>query len=187
MRTRIAPLVRGQDVRLLAASAATGVVVAMIVALFDALTVEVVYEWLLDQELSIQAAAPFLGAVGAVLILRSVGFNASASTSDEYVRAFHERNPSIPLREVPGKLAAGITTIGLGGAVDCRDGQRRHVFSRQLLGRRLVRRRKPLAVAAPWRKELNHRVVCSIGQVRLVAEQLHGRAGLVQPSDEDRR
>ena len=103
--------------RLLAASAATGVVVAMIVALFDALTVEVVYEWLLDQELSIQAAAPFLGAVGAVLILRSVGFNASASTSDEYVRAFHERNPSIPLREVPGKLAAGITTIGLGGAV----------------------------------------------------------------------
>ena len=38
-------------------------------------------------------------------------------TSDEYVRAFHERNPSIPLREVPGKLAAGITTIGLGGAV----------------------------------------------------------------------
>ena len=59
MRTRIAPLVRGQDVRLLAASAATGVVVAMIVALFDALTVEVVYEWLLDQELSIQAAAPF--------------------------------------------------------------------------------------------------------------------------------
>ena len=59
MRTRIAPLVRGQDVRLLAASAGTGVVVAMIVALFDALTVEVVYEWLLDQELSIQAAARF--------------------------------------------------------------------------------------------------------------------------------
>ena len=103
--------------RLLAASAATGVGVAMVVALFEALTVEVVYEWLLDQELSIQAAAPFLGDVGAVLILRSVGFNASASTSDEYVRAFHERNPSIPLREVPGKLAAGITTIGLGGAV----------------------------------------------------------------------
>ncbi len=99
--------------RLLAASAATGVVVAMIVALFDALTVEVVYEWLLDQELSIQAAAPFLGAVGAVLILRYGAFNASASTSDEYVRAFHERNPSIPLREVPGKLAAGITTMGL--------------------------------------------------------------------------
>ena len=76
----------------------------MIVALFDALTVEVVYEWLLDQELSIQAAAPFLGAVGAVLILRSVGFNASASTSDEYVRAFHERNPSIPLRRCPASL-----------------------------------------------------------------------------------
>ena len=117
MRTRITPLVRGQDVRLLAASAATGVIVAMIVALFDALTVEVAYAWLLDQDLSMQAAAPFLGAVGAVLLLRYGGFNASASTSDEYVRAFHERSPSIPLREVPGKLAAGITTIGLGGAV----------------------------------------------------------------------
>ena len=58
-----------------------------------------------------------VGAVGAVLILRYGGFNASASTSDEYVRAFHERNPSMPLHEVPGKLAAGITTLGLGGAV----------------------------------------------------------------------
>ncbi|NDH89183.1 MAG: hypothetical protein EBY61_11355, partial [Actinobacteria bacterium] len=61
--------------RLLAASAAIGVVVAMIVALFDALTVEVVYDWLLHQQRSIQAAAPFVGAVGAVLILRYGGFN----------------------------------------------------------------------------------------------------------------
>ena len=128
--------------RLLAASAATGVVVAMIVALFDALTVEVVYEWLLDQELSIQAAAPFLGAVGAVLILRSVG-SMPASTSDEYVRAFHERNPSIPLREVPGKLAAGITTIGLGGAVGLEGPSiyagRRWSLDEQSLGRWLQR------------------------------------------------
>ncbi|MEM8705255.1 MAG: chloride channel protein [Actinomycetota bacterium] len=117
MRTRIAPLVRGQDVRLLAASVATGVVVAMVVALFDALTVEVVYEWLLHQELTVQAVAPIIGTIAAVLILRYLAFNASASTSDEYVRAFHERNPSIPLREVPGKLAAGMATIGMGGAV----------------------------------------------------------------------
>lgn len=113
----MAPLVRGQDVRLLAASVATGVVVAVVVALFDALAVEVVYEWLLHQALSVQAIAPVVGTLLAVLILRYAAFGASASTSDEYVRAFHERSPSIPLREVPGKLAAGIATIGLGGAV----------------------------------------------------------------------
>ena len=56
---------------------------------------------------------PFVGAVLATLILRHLAFGASASTSDEYMRAFHERQPSIPLREVPGKLLAGISTIGL--------------------------------------------------------------------------
>ena len=42
MRSRIKPLVRGTDLRVLAASVLTGVVVALVVALFDALTVEVV-------------------------------------------------------------------------------------------------------------------------------------------------
>eukprot|EP00964_Phaeocystis_antarctica_P151680 scaffold119345_cov72-Phaeocystis_antarctica.AAC.5 len=74
-----------------------------------------------------------------------------------------------------------------GGAVDCRDGQRRHVLRRQLLSRILVSRRKPLAVATPRRKELDHRVVRSVSQIRLVAKQLDGRAVLVQPSGEDRR
>ena len=117
MTRRITPLVRGTDLRILAASVLTGIVVALVVALFDAISVEVVGHWLAEQELSVQAAAPFVGAVLATLILRHLAFGASASTSDEYVRAFHERQPSIPLREVPGKLLAGISTIGLGGAV----------------------------------------------------------------------
>lgn len=117
MRSRIEPLVRGTDLRVLAASVLTGVVVALVVALFDALTVEVVAHWLAEQALGLQAVAPFVGAVLATVILRHLAFGASASTSDEYVRAFHERNPSIPVREVPGKLLAGISTIGLGGAV----------------------------------------------------------------------
>ena len=79
----------------------------MIVALFDALTVEVVYEWLLDQELSIQAAAPFLGAVGPS-DPSSVGFNANVDL--RRVRSGVPRAQSVDsLREVPGKLAAGIT------------------------------------------------------------------------------
>ncbi|MEM9202575.1 MAG: chloride channel protein [Actinomycetota bacterium] len=117
MTARMEPLVRGTDVRMLAASALTGVVVALVVAIFDAVTVEVVAHWLAHQALGIQAVAPFVGAVIATLILRHLAFGASASTSDEYVRAYHDRQPSIPLREVPGKLLAGISTIGLGGAV----------------------------------------------------------------------
>ena len=117
MRARIEPLVRGTDVRVLAASVLTGVVVALVVAVFDAMTVEVVAHWLTEQDLGVQAVAPFIGALLATLILRHLAFGASASTSDEYVRAFHQRHPSIPLREAPGKLLAGVSTIGLGGAV----------------------------------------------------------------------
>jgi len=113
----ITPLVRGNDIRILAASVLTGVVVAVVVAVFDAVAVEVVYHWVRDQDLAWQAAGPLVGAVLAVGILRWLAFGASASTSDEFVRAFHDRNPSIPLREVPGKLLAGIATIGMGGAV----------------------------------------------------------------------
>ena len=96
MKRTITPLVRGTDVRILAASVLTGVLVAIIVAIFDAVTVEVVYHWLLEQELATQAAAPLAGAVLAFMILRWLAFGASGSTSDEYVRAFHDRNPSIP-------------------------------------------------------------------------------------------
>ncbi|MGB1653751.1 MAG: chloride channel protein [Acidimicrobiales bacterium] len=117
MKGTITPLVRGTDVRILAASVLTGVLVAVVVAIFDALTVEVVYHWLLQQDLAAQAAAPVVGAVLAFMILRWLAFGAAGSTSDEYVRAFHDRHPSIPLREVPGKLMAGVATIGLGGAV----------------------------------------------------------------------
>ncbi len=117
MKSRIAPFVKGHDVRILVASATTGVVVAMVVALFDAIAVEVVYDWLLSQRLTLQVVAPAVGSVMAILILRHLAFRSTSSTSDEYLRAFHDRNPSLPIREVPGKLLAGVATIGLGGAV----------------------------------------------------------------------
>ncbi len=117
MKSRIAPFVKGHDVRILVASATTGVVVAMVVALFDAIAVEVVYDWLLCQRLTLQVVAPAVGSVMAILILRHLAFRSTSSTSDEYLRAFHDRNPSLPIREVPGKLLAGVATIGLGGAV----------------------------------------------------------------------
>ncbi len=103
--------------RLLAASAATGVIVALLVAAFETVAVNVVLERVLDQHLAVLALAPVLGIAASKLVLRTVGGGTSGSTSDEYIRAFHERQPRIPIRYLPAKLLAGIATIGSGGAV----------------------------------------------------------------------
>ena len=98
-------------------SIATGAAVGLLVAVFEQLTVEVLLERLLEGPLWWQAAAPAVGLFAAVAILRYLGGGASPSTSDEYVRAFHERNPRLPLSQLPAKLLAGVATIGLGGSV----------------------------------------------------------------------
>jgi len=107
----------GNDLRLLAASVATGVIVAVVVAMFEALTQPVLFEWLLEQSLLVLMVAPVVGIAAAHLILRFVGRGTSASTSDEYIRVFHDRQPRLPILELPGKLLAGVATIGMGGAV----------------------------------------------------------------------
>ncbi len=117
MKPVLTSFVRGHDLRILAASVATGVLVAVVVAVFEAITVEVAFEWLHDQKLGLQMIAPVAGVVAAILILRTIGRGTSSSTSDEYVKAFHERHPRIPLAHLPGKLMAGMATIGMGGAV----------------------------------------------------------------------
>lgn len=110
-------LVRGLDIRILAASVATGVAVALIVAFFEALTVELLFEWLTGQQIGVQMAAPAAGVLIAIVVLRHLGRGADSATSDEYVRAFHERHPRIPPAQLPAKMLAGMATIGMGGAV----------------------------------------------------------------------
>ena len=108
---------QARNPRLLAASAATGVIVAVIVAAFETLALHIVLERVLEQNLAVLALAPVLGIAASKLVLRLVGGGTSGSTSDEYIRAFHERHPSIPIRYMPAKLLAGVATIGSGGAV----------------------------------------------------------------------
>lgn len=110
-------MVGGQDVRLLGASIAIGVVVAAVVALFETLTESVLLHWLFDQPLAVLVTAPAVGVLVATGLLRWVGRGAGGSTSDEYIRAFHERHPRLPILQLPGKLLAGAATIGMGGAV----------------------------------------------------------------------
>ena len=117
MRKYLGSVVGGQDVRLLGASIAIGVIVAGVVALFETLTESVLLHWLFDQSLVVLVTAPVVGILAANGLLRWVGRGANGSTSDEYIRAFHERHPRLPIFQLPGKLLAGVATIGMGGAV----------------------------------------------------------------------
>lgn len=117
MRRLKRSFVEARNPRLLAASAATGVIVAVVIAAFETVTLKLILEPLLEQNLVVLILAPAAGLVMAKLVLRTVGRGVSGATSDEYIRAFHERHPRLPLRYLPAKLIAGVATIGGGGAL----------------------------------------------------------------------
>ena len=62
------------------------------------------------------AIAPGIGLVIAAVILR-VGGGASPSTSDEYLRAFHDPAYRLRPRYLGARIAASIATLGSGGAL----------------------------------------------------------------------
>ena len=111
------PFLQARNPRLLIASTVIGVAVALLVAVFKALALGVFFDHLLKTDIWILAVAPVAGIVLARALLLIGGSDTSSSTSDEYIRAFHERHPRIPIGELPIKLLAGIATIGSGGAV----------------------------------------------------------------------
>jgi CIC family chloride channel protein len=53
----------------------------------------------------------------AALSLRWLANRASPATADEYIHNFHEPGTRLDLRPVPGRLAAAVATLGLGGAM----------------------------------------------------------------------
>ncbi|MFV2040056.1 MAG: chloride channel protein, partial [Acidimicrobiales bacterium] len=103
--------------RIVIASAVLGAATAVLVASFDYLVIEIMLEQLLEQPLWVKAIAPAIGLAAAAAILRFVGGGASPGTSDEYIRAFHERTPNLPIKLLPAKLLAGVATIGSGGSL----------------------------------------------------------------------
>lgn len=91
--------------------------VGLLVVAFEEV-VELMLEFLFNRPLWQQALAPSLGLLTAWLLLRFMGGrDATPSTSDEYIRVFHERSPRMSLRHFPAKMLAGISTIGFGGAL----------------------------------------------------------------------
>lgn len=107
----------GKGAAVAAASVGLGILVGLLVSIFEYLTLEALFHNLSELDLWVKAIAPFVGLVISALLLRTLGGGVSSSTSDEYVDAYHARSPSLPLRALPARLLAGVATIGLGGAV----------------------------------------------------------------------
>lgn len=99
----------------IAVGVATGFIVAMVALLAE----KVLLEQVLHLPPWQRVIAPALGLWGAVIMLRwaDAGRRLSPSTSEEYIRAFHDRTHPMRFRDLPVRLAAGIVTVGSGGAV----------------------------------------------------------------------
>ncbi len=103
--------------RLLGASVLLGVLVGVVVSAFEYVTVTGVLENITHQGLIVQTLAPLVGLALTAIILAKLGNNATNSTSDEYISAYHMRHPTLPVAKLPARLLAGVTTIGFGGAL----------------------------------------------------------------------
>ena len=105
------------DTPVLALAVVTGFLVALLIAGFETLADSVVLEHVKGLSRWQVIFAPGIGLILAHLILRYLGNKTSPATSDEFVRAFHDRTPRLPIRDLPAKLLAGVTTIGFGGSL----------------------------------------------------------------------
>ena len=106
---------RSREVLLL--SALTGAATGLAVAGFEWLTGRQALERLYQSPVPVQVIAPGVGLILAALGLRWLAAGASPSTSDEYIRNFHDRAHPLDLRPAVGRVVASIVTLGAGGAL----------------------------------------------------------------------
>ncbi|MFT7598189.1 MAG: CIC family chloride channel protein [Acidimicrobiales bacterium] len=110
-------LPEAKGAQLTGASVGLGILVGLVVAAFDYITLDVFFHRLVELPLWAQAIAPMVGLAISALVLRFVGGGITGSTSDEYISAYHARSPNLPWRPLPARLMAGVATIGMGGAL----------------------------------------------------------------------
>lgn len=99
-------------------SAATGVAVGLAVVALQTITFDGLLDSLADRPVWVQAAAPAVGLLVAWLCLRWLAERAEPTTTDAYVRNFHEEaHERLPSKPVVGRVLAGLATVGYGGAL----------------------------------------------------------------------
>ena len=147
---------RSREVVLLAA--VTGVVTGLLVRGFEYL-VDEVYHRVLEAPLWLAAISPALGLIVASLILK-LGGGMSPSTSDEYLRAFHDPAYRLRPRNLGVRIGASIATLGSGGALGLEGPS---LYGGSALGA-MIQRRLP----APFRGS-DHRTLLVAGAAAGVA------------------
>lgn len=105
---------RSRETVLLAA--VTGAATGAMVRGFEFL-VEVAYEFAVEEPWYVAAFLPGVGLVLAAIVLRTIGGGTSSATSDEYLRAFHDREYGLAPRAAIARLMAAVCTLGTGGAL----------------------------------------------------------------------
>jgi CIC family chloride channel protein len=106
---------RSQQVLLLAGT--TGAIVGVVVAAFDWVTSDGLFDAVLDLPLAAIAAAPLVGLLVAAAALRWLAQGATPATADEYIRSFHDPSRPLDTRPVLGRMVAAVATLGAGGAM----------------------------------------------------------------------
>jgi CIC family chloride channel protein len=96
-------------------AALVGAVTGLLVAVFDRLVVDVVFERVLELPASLLACSPGVGLLLALLARRVIGGGVSPSTSDEYLRAYHDPDVRLGWRAFAGRIVAAVATLGSGG------------------------------------------------------------------------
>ncbi len=135
---------------LVLASAIVGAATGLVVAGFDKLTAETIFDAVLDLPVWLQVVAPAFGLVGAFAALRWIGARASTATADAYLHAFHDPDHELGLRAAAGRMVAAVATLGLGGALGYEGPS---VYAGATIGQR-VERWLPRLVTAPRRNTL---------------------------------
>ena len=115
-RGRLAALGRRSG-QVLVLAGLTGGLTGLVVAGFEWVTREQLFNHLQRQPLVVQILAPLLGLLLATAALQTIGRRASPSTADEYIHNFHEHGRRLNLRPLPARVLASVATLGFGGAM----------------------------------------------------------------------
>ena len=95
-------------------AAVTGAATGLIVALFDRVVVDAMFNHVLQLRLWLIAILPGCGLLVALAIRTHVGGRASPSTADEYLRAFHDSTYELAPRPFVARMLASVATLGAG-------------------------------------------------------------------------
>jgi CIC family chloride channel protein len=111
---------RSHEVVVLAAI--TGALTGFAVAAFDWIVVDALLDHLFELSPWLLAWMPLVGLVLTWCALRYVARSRDAGLTDLYLKAFHDPDQPLRLREAPGRMLAAIATAGFGGAMGLEGG-----------------------------------------------------------------